>query len=353
MGRKKSVEYSDAPEMGNFETGEVNLDEIQQEMPKMEYAPKPLYEESPMERGQRTASNSGLESCLRNERIIVRRLPKRTGLVSDSNHILGDGMHDNAYRMLSVPKLQRSNNFVNVLTTKEKDYLETVMGLEPNALSIYKQPKEKNFWSNANPAGLSFVKLTKKDNVFDLSKPTDYISYKILLANKDKICPSMQEYQERPKETYEYVIIKEGDERSNAQSGTDATIQAFMKLGKISDDAAVLRLVAETMLGKKFSDKTAPDWYQTQLSDLIKSGPKNAKLFLSIIDDEILDIKVLIRKGISKGIIADRGGYLYIKDSNTPMCGDGEEPTYNTAAKWLSMPRNQEVLFSLQAKIKN
>lgn len=266
---------------------------------------------------------------------------------------MGDGMHNSAYRTFCVPKLQKSNNFVNVLTNQEKECLETAMGLEPNALSIYKQPAEKNFWSNANPTGLSTVKLLKTDNVFDLSKPTDYISVKILLANKDKICPSMEEYQQRPKETYEYVVIKEGDERKHAQNGTDATIQAFMKLGKISTDKDVLKLVVETMVGRKFSDNTTSEWLQTQASDLIKSGVKNAKLFLNIVDDEMLDTKVLIRKCIAKGIIADRGGFLYIKDSNTPMCGDGEDPTMNVAPKWLNKPRNQEILFSLQAKVKD
>ena len=353
MVKRKSEVPNDAPEMGNFNVGEVNLAEIQQEhlveIPKKE----PEYEESPYERGMREMSNSSYKNCLRNETVIVRRLPKRTGLVKDPNHIMGDGMHNSAYRMFSVPKLQRNNNFVNVLTNDEKICLETVMGLEPNSLSIYKQPAEKNFWSNANPNGLSFVKLSKKDNIFDLSKPSDYIAVKILLANKDKICPSMAEYQERPKETYEFVIVREGEENKNAQSGTDATIQAFMKLGKISDDKDVLKLVVETMMGKKYSDKTTAEWYQTQASDLIKSNVKNAKLFLSIVNDELLDTKVLIRKAVAKGIIADRGGYLYIKDSNTPMCGDGEDPTANIAARWLTKPRNQEILFSLQAKIKD
>ena len=291
-------------------------------------------------------------NCLRNETIIVRKLPKNNGIVQDSNHVLGDGMHNNAFRVFSVPKMQKSNNFVNVLTNDEKECLEEMMGLEKNALSIYKQPAEENFWSNANPAGLSTVRLTKKDNVFDLSKPLDYIAYKILLANKDKICPSMQAYQDSPQETYEYVIIREGDEKRDQQAGTDVTINAFMKLGKISDDVDILRLVTETMLGKKFSGNTSKEWFQTQVSDLIKASVKNAKMFNAIVEDGLLDIKVLIRKCTIAGLIADRGGFLYVKDTNTPMCGDGQDPVFSNAAKWLSLPKNQEVLFSLQAKLK-
>ena len=291
-------------------------------------------------------------NCLRNEKIIVRKLPRKTGLVQDSNHIMGDGMHENAFRIYCVPKLQKSNNFVNVLTNEEKDCLEEAMGLEKNALSIYKQPAEKNFWSNANPAGLSSVTLKKRDNVFNLANPTDYISYKILLANKDKICPSMEEWQERPKETYEYVIIHEGQENKISQNNTDATIQAVMKLGKVSEDKEVLQLIVETMMGKKYAENTSAEWLQTQALDLIKSNAKNAKLFLNIVNDDYLDNKVLIRKAINKGVVANRGNFLYIKDGNIPMCGDGEEPTMVVAAKWLGKPKNQEMLFSLQAKVK-
>ena len=276
-----------------------------------------------------------MKNCLRNERVIVRKLPKRTNLVQDSNHIMGDGMHENAFRMYCVPKLQKSNSFVNVLTDDEKECLEQVMGLPHNALSIYKQPKEENFWSNANPNGLGTVTLKKQDNIFDLSKPTDYIAVKILLANKDKICPSMEEWAARPKETSEFVVIREGQESKLTKSNTDVTIQAVMKLGKITEDKDILKLVVETMMGKKYSDSTSIEWLQTQALDMIKNTPKNARLFLNIMADDSLDYQVLIRKAISKGIIADRGGFLYIKDGNVPMCGDGEEPKMKIAAKWL------------------
>lgn len=75
-------------------------------------------------------------------------------------------------------------------------------------------------------------------------------------------------------------------------------------------------------------------------------------MFLGIVNDDSLDNKVIIRKAISKGLIADRGGFLYIKDGNQPMCSNGEDPTINIASKWLAQPKNQEVLFSLQAKLK-
>lgn len=295
---------------------------------------------------------SEMKSCLRNEIVILRKLPKKTGMVQEANHIMSDGMHNSGWRTYCTPKLDRSNNFVNVLTNDEKEYLEKVMGLEPNALSVYKQPANENYWSTSNPARSGIVTLYKRDNRFDLSKPTDYIAVKILLANKDKICPSWEEWEARPKETYEFVVIRENQESKLSQNNTDVTIQAVMKLGKIEDDADVLKLIVETMMGKKYGDKVSKEWLKTQALDLIKSAPKNARMFLGIVNDDSLDNKVLIRKCITKGLIADRGGFLYIKDGNQPMCEGGEDPTVNNAAKWLSKPKNQEVLFSLQAQLK-
>ena len=64
------------------------------------------------------------------------------------------------------------------------------MQLEYNALSVHK--KVDNFWDDSNDVGISKVRLTKQDTILDLTSPEDYIKYKILLANKDFIAPSLQ-----------------------------------------------------------------------------------------------------------------------------------------------------------------
>ena len=91
-------------------------------------------------------------NCLRQERILVRHIPKEGGMISNPKHILYGGMAENAIRYFTVPKLS-SGMYVNVLTDKEKEFLEEVMGLEYNTLSIYK--KVDNYWEN------NMVRLTK------------------------------------------------------------------------------------------------------------------------------------------------------------------------------------------------
>jgi hypothetical protein len=286
-----------------------------------------------------------LVNCLRNEKVIVRHIPKQSGMVTNPKHILYGGMAENSIRTFVVPKLT-SGLYVNVLTVNEKKYLEDIMGLEENALSIYK--KENNFWSDANQNGINRVTLYKQDNYLDLSDPGDYIKYKILLANKDFICPSMQELQDRPKATYQFVLISEGEETKTAQKNMSATMMCYKEFGKIEDNKDKLKLIVETISGRKLSAKTSLEYLQTQANDMIQA---DNKMFLKVITDPLLDTKVTIKQAVDAGLIADRGGYLYIKDGNIPMCDNGEEPTLTTAAKYLNKPKNQEMKFTLEAKI--
>lgn len=287
-------------------------------------------------------------NCLRNERVIVRYLPRVTGIWGNNpKHVLAGGMSENASRVYVVPRLASSGMYVNVLTDNEKSFLEEAMGLEYNALSIYK--KTDNFWDDSNESGIGKVRLTKQDNYFDLSIPEDYIKYKILLANKDSIAPSLQVLQDTPKATYKFVIIREGEETKTAKNNMSITMQCYKEYGKVEDDANILRVVIETISGKPTASTSKLEFLQTKINELIQL---DGKLFLKVITDPLLLTKVLIKKSIEAGLIANRGNYLYLRETNLPLCEDGEEPTLNIAAKYLNSLKHQEIKFSLEAKLK-
>ena len=284
--------------------------------------------------------------CLRNERVIVRFVPRQSGIVTNPKHILYGGMAEGAIRKFTVPKLS-SGMFVNVLTDNEKAYLEEAMGLEYNALSIYK--KVDNFWDDSNDGGISTVRLTKGDNYLNLADPEDYIRYKILLANKDFIAPSLQELEDHPKRTYQFVIVQEGEETRNANKEMSATMQSYMEFGKIQDNVQILRTIIEILDGRPTAKNTKLEFLQQRVNKLIQA---DARLFLRVIKDPLLPTKVLIKRAIEGGLISNRGGMLYLKSDGTPLCGDNEEPTLNVAAKFLSSPKHQELKLSLEAKLK-
>lgn len=282
-----------------------------------------------------------VESCLRNERIIIRHVPKEGGLVTNPKHVLYGGMAESAVRYFTVPILGSSGAYKNVLTDDEKTFLEEIMGLEYNALSIYK--KENNYWDNYQ------VRLTKQDNYLDLSVPDDYIKYKVLKANSDFIADSLETLQDKPKVTYQFVMIREGEQESQESEKMSATMKCYMEYGRIKDDRDALRCIIELIDGRPVASSSKLEFLQGKINNLIQA---DSKLFLKIITDPLLSTKVLISKAIEAGVISKKGDQLYLRSDNSPLCDHNEDPTLNVAARYLNLPKNQELKLSIEAKVK-
>lgn len=283
-----------------------------------------------------------LVNCLRNEKVCIRYVPRQSHMVTDPKHILYGGMAEDAVKTFVVPKLT-TGTYVNVLTNSEMAFLEEYLGMDKGALSVYK--KQDNFWSDANPQGINKVKLRKQDNYLDLSVPEDYIRYKILLANKDFIAPSPQVLEDRPKATYQYVIIEGNEQVSSAKKSMDITRECYMEFGKIEDNIETLMTVVELLDGRNVAPNTSKDFLCTKIDSFIQSSPKS---FLKAVKDETLPTKVLIRRSVNAGNIIKRGDYLYLKSDGKPLCGDNEEPVLSVAVKFLNNPRNQAIKLGLE-----
>ena len=284
-----------------------------------------------------------LVSCLRDEKICVRYVPRQSHMVTDPKHILYGGMADDAVKTFVVPKLT-TGTYVNVLTNSEMAFLEEYLGMDKGALSVYR--KQDNFWSDANPQGINKVKLRKQDNYLDLSVPEDYIRYKILLANKDFIAASPQVLEDRPKATYQYVIIEGSAQINSAKRSMDITRECYMEFGKIENDVETLMTIVELLDGRNVAPNTSKEFLHTKIDTFIQSSPKS---FLKVVKDETLPTKVLIRRSINAGNIIKRGDYLHLKSDGKPLCGDNEEPVLNVAVKFLNNPRNQDIKLGLEA----
>lgn len=289
---------------------------------------------------------SSLVNCLTNEIVIVRFIAKARGNITDPKHVLFGNMAPRSKVKFPIPML-RSGQYADVLTKEEKKFLEWKLGLEPNALSVYN--RKNNFWDDSNQQGVGRVELIKGDNYFDKSKPLDYIKLAILRSYSDIIAPSMQALQDKPKATYRFVMVSEKDSAKDANIRVTNKAQAYKEFGKIEDDKEKMRVVIELIDGRPTAANSKVEYLQGKIGELIET---NTKLFLSVVRDPLLDNKVLIKKAIEAGIIANRGNYLYYKADNTPLCSNGEEPTLNIAAKFLSLPKNQELKFTIEAKVK-
>jgi hypothetical protein len=278
---------------------------------------------------------------LRNEKVIVRFVPRENDNVVDRKHVAFGGMMDNAVRGFTVPMLS-NGTYRNVLTDNEKAYLEEILGLEINGLSVYN--KKDNFWDNY------LIRLTKQDTILDLSVPEDYIKYKVLLANKDTVAPSMKELREFRKATYEYVIMEPNEEFADSRNKVNNTMKCYEEFGAIKDKFDILRCIIETVDGRPVAANTKIEFLQAKASDLIQANPKQ---FLEVITDPLLNTKVIIKKAVDAGLISKRGEYYYFREDGSPMCGPNEDPTFTIAAKFLSLPQNQELKFAIEAKLNN
>lgn len=341
MARQKRVE-EESLVMDN-----ITLDDSIQEMPMREISTPKAREEQVEVRKPEPAEINEPINCLRNERVIVRFVPRPSAMVQNPKHILYGGMAENATRSFVVPRLNSTGMFKNVLTDNEKTFLERAMGLEYNALSIYR--KKDNFWDNSNPMGIGRVTLHKQDNYLDLSVPEDYIKYKILLANKDQIASSLQELEDRPKATYQFVIISENAEAASNLSKMDVTMECYTEYGAVRNDADTLRVVIELLEGRPTAPKVKLDYLQGKVNEYIQKDPRR---FLRTIKDELLPAKVLIKKCVEAGLIGKKNDTYYLREDGTPLCEMNEDSTLNNAARYISSVKRQELKYTLEAKLK-
>lgn len=278
---------------------------------------------------------------LRKERIYVRFVPHENGYVgSNKAHVLYGGKADGAKDSFCVPILRSTGKYKNVLTNEEKDFLEDYLGLEYNALSVYKS--EDNYWDNFR------VELTKEGIHLDLSDPEDYIKYKVLLANTDLIAPSVQERIDRPKATYMYELVRETEETSLENAKMDATMQSYKEFGKIDSDIDTMRVLVELLDSRPYSPHEKAEFFRARINTLIQKDPK---IFLNQITDPLLHTKVIIRRATELGKISKRGDYYYLASDGSPLCDNGENPTLAIAARYLNLPSHSDIKFLLESEV--
>ena len=279
---------------------------------------------------------------LRNEKVFVRFVPHENGYGSTSKgHVMEGGRADGAVDVLCVPMLRSTGAYKNVLTNDEKDYLEEVLGLDYNALSVYK--KEDNYWEKYT------VRIVAKDGLhLDLSDPEDYIRYKVLLANTDLVAPSVQERITRPKATYLYEVVRESETTMLENAKMDATMASYKEFGKIESDVDTMRVLCELMDSRPYAANTKADFLRSRINSLIQQDPK---VFLNNITDPSLHTKVIIRRATELGKISKRGDYYYLASDGSPLCEGGENPTLAIAARYLNSPAHQDIKFILESEV--
>lgn len=244
---------------------------------------------------------------------------------------------EGAYESYPVA-MSRNGQLKNPFTNEEKEHLEQLLGYTNNELSVYNKQgvlREEN------------VRLTKDPLELNLSDPLDYIKYKVLLTNSDKIAPSVKD--KTKKGTYKFYI-EDADDLVEMQSKS-ASIQqtAWKEFGKMEDNrnklTSFLRVYGQVMRipNQKINKDTKLEFLQAKVSEVVQ---KNPQAFVEIVTHEDFETLLLIAQGVESGVIKREGTKYSLKE------GDKLGDTLKTTVSYLKMASNQELCLVIEQQIK-
>jgi hypothetical protein len=277
---------------------------------------------------------------LPNRKVQVK-LIKRKGGWLPSNHEASD-LFKHSYWRFVVPRRRDNGELVDPLTKEERAFFESPasgLSLKPGDLSIHK--KENNYWGSYN------MKLDKNIKQLDLSVPTDYIRYKVLLANKDTVAPSAEE--QFNKGTYKFMLVEEGWEIEQEAKTASTNTEAYKHFGRMMDSPTKMRdflnVYNSAKPGTKSVAKNAKkEFLQAELEKLIKGDVSG---FISLATDENYDTKLLIFKALQARAI-ERDGTDYVIPG-----GGAIGYNLNDVVGYIQNPANNEQVLKIKARIEN
>ena len=60
---------------------------------------------------------------------------------------------------------------------------------------------------------------------------------------------------------------------------------------------------------------------------------------------------VLLKKALACGVVAKRGDGYHLASDGRPLCNNNENPVLSVAARYISLPKNQELRLLIEAKL--
>lgn len=228
----------------------------------------------------------------------------------------GSFMYDHTAIGIKVPLNKNTGRLTDPLTKEEREYFETMAGLDLEAGDLNPHKKKDNFWHNFD------VNIRKSDDVvtdktilmtLDLSDPIQYLQYKVLLANSNPsggvVAP---EWSERLKSgTYRIALQHEGQQHTDKVKKADKMKKAYKYFSKIdSSSEAMFDFLTvyflENAKSKRPSEDSDKDFYYSEIQDLIDTDLEGV---CEIIDDaKNYDYKLLVHRGLKVGALKMVGG---------------------------------------------
>jgi hypothetical protein len=269
------------------------------------------------------------EFVLPNRRVFVKPIIKKGKWLSEEHS--GNFMYDNTKMIITVPLSAQTGELIDPLTKEERDYFESkeASGLDfaKGDLSTYKKTNYQqgvyNYWHTYEyrlKKDQSIVDNQTTLDILDLSKPMDYIKYKVLLSNSGNGGLVAASWDDRFEQgTYKIALVDSEYEEESKASKLDKLGEAYAFAKKISKSHTKMYEFLsvywlENRDGNKPSLDSTVDWLKAEISKIID---KNVDAFLDTINSNYEE-KLIIHNGMKCGAIS-RPGHTFVLADGTPI----------------------------------
>jgi hypothetical protein len=272
------------------------------------------------------------KSFLKDKKVLVKFVGKSSGFNTQAGHVLAGGKMQGTYTRFGPP-MNPTGSFKEFLLKDEVEFFSIKLG-EDVAIS------NKNFWENFS------ISLTKEDMVLDLSDPLNNLQYRALHHYPVVICANPADLTKRA--TYQWCLYNTDDETLTKKSELDAQRRAYINYGRFEQNRDVLCYLYKNIEGRLISRDTPMSDIQSKYLDILN---KKFIKFNLLIEDPLLDEKVIINTAYELGILSEKSGEYSDIKSGKKLAREGRA-TLQTAAEYIAEGVNQDLRLELEARVK-
>lgn len=276
------------------------------------------------------------EFKLPNETITITPIPRGNSMIKDEKHV-GYFMYPNTEYTCTLPRDQKTGNWVECLTKAEQEFLSR----ELNANLSFS--KSNSYWKKRIVRIKRTEDLIKLGYKMDISKADEYLDFKILSA-QSTIANSWDDRYNSLE--YKFAIVRSGEKEKEDSARTKIKEEAFDAYKEMKHDKSKL-VDYLVRTGRKVDSNSDIDFIRSQVFNVVDNDPKE---FVSIVLDPDYDMKVFIDKSLTSGGLVMDGRTTYRLGYGN---GDVIGRTLKDAILYLKDKKNQTIYLELQARIEN
>lgn len=257
----------------------------------------------------------------------------------------GDFMFTGTHQNICAMKSAQSGQIVDPLKGMKEDDIKIIadkLTKKVEDFSIYRE--DKNYWKGWGTSTGEYLKgfevyLDKEVKTLDLSDPIDFLSYRVLITNTDKVAPSWNERYN--KGSYKWAIVDEEDEVIEKVKASDKRKKAYMEFGKISESETKLTNFLR-IYGVNVPTNSTKDWKKAEVDKIIDNDIES---FLTIIEDTDYENKLFILDAMNAKAITK------IKNDEYALLSGKSIGSMKEAVKYFKDPKNNPELLLIKARL--